>query len=164
MRAGKEDLRMGSRFGIVFLGITAVLALSACRAAPRSVESISLDFPYGETRLLVRRGGEARLFYAALPESLTLRTGVFDIDALMDQLQPRLHDVVSGEQLAGRSFGMLTLTYRDRDAGDYFLYDGEFADGLFVTACRNVADDAEKQSTLYEKVCEDRLAGTGDSK
>jgi hypothetical protein len=137
------------------------LAVSGCQPKIETAESISLDFPYGETRLLVRRGGEARLFYAALPESLMLESDVFDFDELMGQLKPRLHDVVTGDLVAGRPFGIVTVNYRNRSSGDYFLYDGEFAEALFLTACLNLSSDAHKQHLLYEVICKDRLFQAG---
>jgi hypothetical protein len=143
--------------------IVMALAVSGCQPETETAESISLDYPYGETRLLVRRGGEARLFYAALPESLMLKSGVFDFDVLMGQLEPRLHDVVTGDLVAGRPFGIVTVNYRNRSSGDYFLYDGEFAEALFLTACLNLSSDTQKQSLLYEMICKDKLTKAGYS-
>jgi hypothetical protein len=139
------------------------LAVSGCQPKTETAESISLDYPYGETRLLVRRGGETRLFYAALPESLLLKSDVFDFDTLMGQLKPRLHDVVTGDLVAGRPFGIVTVNYRNRSSGDYFLYDGEFAEALFLTACLNLSSDTQKQSLLYEMICKDKLTQAGYS-
>ncbi len=153
---------MRPRFGLIVLGLTAVLALAACQAETDRVESVSLDFPYGESRLLVRREGNARLFYGALPQSLTIREGTFDIDRLMTDLRSRLQEVVTGDRMAGRPFGTVSLTFENGSARDYFLYDGEFAEGLLVTACRNLASGGEA-SSLYAMVCEDRIRGTGGS-
>ena len=159
---GKVTLPLKPRFGIVVLGLTAVVALAACQTETERVESVSLDFPYGESRLVLRREGNARLFFAALPESLIVREGTFDIDRLMTDLRPRLQEVVTGDRVAGRPFGTVSLTFEDGSPRDYFLYDGEFAEGLFVTACRNVASGGEV-SPLYAMVCQDRIHGTGGS-
>ena len=148
---------MKPRFVSVGVWLAVVLLLSACRADAQSVDRISLDFPYGETRLLVRRGGEARLFYAALPEALMVEDGVFDFDMLFDQLQTRIHDVVPAEERTiGKPFGMVTVWFRDGGYKDYLLYDGDFAESLFVEACRNLMPGREISETLYKMVCEER--------
>ncbi len=135
-----------------------VLAFSACQVKSETVDSISLDFPHGEARLLVWRGGEARLFYAELPNSLVIKSGVFDIDELYGQLQNRIHDKEPAEdRSAGQPFGMVTFSYRDGSSKDYFTYDGEFAEGIFMTACSNVLESDGMSSLLYGMVCEDRV-------
>jgi hypothetical protein len=78
---------MGFRSAVFTFGVLVALAVSGCQPETETAESISLDFPNGETRLLVRRRGEARLFYAALPESLMLKSGVLDFDVLVGQLK-----------------------------------------------------------------------------
>ncbi len=153
----ERDFSLRPRFGLIVLGLTAVLALAACQAETDRVESVSLDFPYGESRLLVRREGNARLFYGALPQSLTVREGTFDINRLMTDLRPRLQEVVTGNRVAGRPFGTASLTFEDGSARDYFLYDGAFAEGLFVTACRNVSTGEENPPQLFEMVCGKRI-------
>jgi hypothetical protein len=154
---------MGFRSAVFTFGVLVALAVSGCQPETETAESISLDFPNGETRLLVRRRGEARLFYAALPESLMLKSAVFDFDVLVGQLKPRLHDVVTGDLVAGRPFGIVTVDYRNRSSGDYFLYDGEFAEGLFLTACLSLSSDAQKHSLRYEVICKNRLTRAGYS-
>jgi|WetSurMetagenome_2_1015567.scaffolds.fasta_scaffold538325_1 hypothetical protein len=159
----REKFSVRLRFGILCLGIAAVLILSACRPVSGEAESVSLDFPYGEARLLVHRGDTARLFYAELPESLLVKDGIFDFDALIDQLQPRLYEVVTGDRVAGRPFGTATLAYADGSTRDYFFYDSDYAETLFVTACRNLAAGEERKASVFEMVCEARTNGTGGS-
>jgi hypothetical protein len=156
-RDWKELLTLKPCFVAIVLGLTAVLALAACQTRTERVESVSLDFPYGESRLVIRREGSTRLFYAELPESLLVREGAFDIDRLMDDLRPRLQDVVTGDRVAGRPFGTVSLTFEDGSARDYFLYDSAFAEGLFVTACRNISMGEENSPQLFEMVCGKRI-------
>jgi hypothetical protein len=147
---------------IVFLFLIMV-SLPACQPDSGIVESVSLDFPYGEARLLIRRGGEARLAYAELPDSLLVQYSIFNFDALMDQLQPRLYEVVTGDRVAGRPFGTATLDYQNGSTRDYFMYDSEFAEGLFLTACRNLFPGEEKKAPVFNMVCEERIRGTSGS-
>ena len=144
--------------GVVFTGMAAVFALSGCRAESKPVESISLDFPNGETRLLVERDGAARLFYGELPQSLTVLSGVFDINDLSEKLQSRLRDVVFSEaRPAGQPFGMVNFHFSDGSSKDYYIYDGAFAEELFVSACRNVSTGEGNSSQLFEMVCGKRI-------
>jgi hypothetical protein len=55
------------------------------------------------------------------------------------------------------------VDYRNRSSGDYFLYDGEFAEGLFLTACLSLSSDAQKHSLRYEVICKNRLTRAGYS-
>ncbi|MGB7538053.1 MAG: hypothetical protein WBM17_05910 [Anaerolineales bacterium] len=107
--------------------------------------------------MTVFRGGEAHLAYGALPEWLTVKPGVFDLDELAGELQSRLRDAVPAEERpAGQPFGMVSYRYRDGGSRDYFHYDGEFAEGLFVTACKNVLEGSENTALLLKMVCRDR--------
>lgn len=115
------------------------LSLVGCGAPANAVTSIVMDFPHGETRLLIRRDGETRLFYAALPESQIVKPGLFDIDEIADQLQSRLFEVVPAEERPlGQPYGMVTLEFTDGSRQDYFIYDGAFAETLFQTARANI--------------------------
>jgi hypothetical protein len=155
---------MRSRFGVCCLGIAAILALSACRAEFQSIESISIDFPHGETRLNVRGNGEALLSYGALPEWLVVKPGVFEVGKLAGELQSRQKDAVASEERPyGQPFGMVSYHNFDGSNKDYFLYDGEFAEALFVTACGNLAHGAGESPVLFDMVCAERIGGTGGS-
>ncbi|MBN2085140.1 MAG: hypothetical protein JW748_07920 [Anaerolineales bacterium] len=139
-------------------------AIFSCQPKTGKIESISLDFPHGETRLTVRRDGRARLSYGALPEWLTVESGVFDAGQLAEELRPLLKDMVASEERPiGQPFGMVSCQYRDGGSGEYYLFHGEFAEGLFVTACRNLVAEEEESSVLYEMVCAQRISRTGGS-
>lgn len=76
--------------------------------------SISLDFPHGAARLLVRRDGETHLFYGTLPASRIIAGDTFDIDELYDDLQNRIHKMVPAEKRPlGQPSGMVTIGFID---------------------------------------------------
>ena len=58
---------MCRRIYFIALMILLVTWIVGCEEERSSIESISIDFPHGETRLLVERNGEAFLYYGALP-------------------------------------------------------------------------------------------------
>ncbi len=105
-----------------------------------SVTSVSIDFPHGETRLLVQRGGEARLFYGALPQHRIVKKGTFDVDDVYRQLRSRLHDNVPREEWPDpkATAGMVTISFADKTKKDYLIFDGDFAQLLFEEAESNV--------------------------
>lgn len=116
-----------------------LLSLFGCYTDTNPVTSIVMDFPHGETRLLIRRDGEALLFYGALPESQIVKPGLFEIDEIADELQPRLSKVVPAEERPlDQPYGMVTLQFTNGSQQDYFIYDGAFADELFQTARENI--------------------------
>lgn len=124
---------------ITLLFALSLLTLVGCGAPSNPVTSIVMDFPYGETRLLIQRDGEARLFYGALPQSQIVKPGTFDIDEIAAELQPRLSKVVPAEERPlGQPYGLVTLEFTDGSRQDYLIYDGAFADELFQTARENV--------------------------
>ena len=103
------------------------------------VTHISLDFPHGETRLVVRRDDTALLLYGALPRSQVVRRGTFDIDVVFQALQSRVHDVVPAERRpVGQAYGMVTFRFSDGSEQHHFIYDGAFAEALFQRARANV--------------------------
>lgn len=128
---------------IKFATLMAVLILSVtgCKEEASSIESISIDFPHGETRLLVQRNGAAFLFYGALPNHQKIKNGTFDIDELYEQLQGRLHDNVPREKWPNprSSVGMVQIRFQGNYKRDYLIFDEEvFADRLFSKARKNV--------------------------
>jgi|GEM_PF-2691907 len=121
------------------LWIVAVLLLAGCGQKDRSLIGISLDFPYGETRLLVQRDGEAYLFYGELPQSQVVKKDTFDIDRLFDQLQTRVKENAPAEDRPlGQPFGSVSFHYEDGNSQEYLIYDGSFAEELFETARKNI--------------------------
>ncbi len=112
-----------------------------CDEKNSSIERISMDFPHGETRLLVQKNGDAFLFYGALPQSQKVKNSVFNIDELYTQLQPRLHDNVPREKWPNPNSksGMVTITFDNNEQRDYLIFDEEeFADRLFNKAKNNI--------------------------
>ena len=138
-----------------------VLFLAGCGGQAKTVTRISLDFPHGELRLLVRRDSETHLFYGALPTSRTIPSGVFDIDEVYTQLQPRLHKVVPSEvRPLGRPYGLATVEFSNGSSRDYLLYDDDFAGELFKKACQHKVDKTDSSEALFEQVCAIILGAT----
>jgi len=112
-----------------------LLVAAGCRKSDPSVDWITLDFPYGETRLHVERDGDARLFYGALPQSQGIDDDTFDIDTLYEELQTRIHEVVPAENRPlNQPFGSVAFGYTDGSSEEYLIYDGDYAEGLFEIA------------------------------
>jgi hypothetical protein len=139
---------------ILFVWIFIILMTSGCSAKAGLVTSISLDFPHGGLRLLVKREGEARLFYAALPNSRDIAEGTFDIDELFDQLQPRLHKNVPAEaRPLGQPYGMVSIDFKDGSSSDYLIYDEKFASELLQRACQHMLDETDSGTAIFEQEC-----------
>jgi hypothetical protein len=120
-----------------------ILLLVGCNTVSGSVTSVSLDFPHGETRLLVQRDGDTRLYYGELPAYKAVKNGTFDIDELFNQLQTRIHKVVPAEERpTGQPYGMVTFGFSDGSTRDHLIYDEPFAEDLFATAQANLVDAA----------------------
>ena len=127
---------------ICFFVLTTLFFLQmGCNGKTSSIQSISIDFPHGETRLVVRRNGEALLFYGALPQHQKVKNSTFDIDALYKQLQTRLHDNVPREKWPNpkSKAGMVTINFDNKAKKDYLIFDEEkFAERLFSKAKMNI--------------------------
>lgn len=125
--------------------LIALLALAGCRENRPAIASISLDYPHGETRLLVRRDGETLLFYGPRPQHQIIRQGIFDVDALYEQLRDRLHDNVPREEWPDPQSvaGTVQISYTDRTEQVYLIFDAEaFAERIFDEARRNVVGES----------------------
>ncbi len=117
-----------------------ILLQAGCSEKRSAIESISLDYPHGETRLVVRSNGEALLFYGALPRHESIRLGTFGVDELYAQLQPRLHDNVPREQWPNPSsvVGMVTIRFENGTKAVHLIHDEEdFAERVFNRARKN---------------------------
>ena len=75
----------------LFLGVLILLMTGECGANANQVTSMIMDFPHGETRLLVNRDGTAYLFYGALPQHEVVRPNTFELDELFSELQDKIH-------------------------------------------------------------------------
>lgn len=116
-----------------------ILVFTGCG---RAVRYLSVDFPHGETRLGVREGGEARLYYGALPAHLTVTKGVFDPDDLYNRLRPLLHANVPAERRPDPTaeYGLVSIRFSSGKRATYLLYDRAFAEALFEKARSNRTD------------------------
>jgi hypothetical protein len=134
MKAG--PLRSPIRCGLWIVGI---LALSGFQQPDtRQLTRVVLTFPTGELFLHVDRSGVG-LSYGALFPVPVLDNGRFDIDELFQQLQPRLEEVVPGDEIpVGREYGMTMLSFSDGTGEDYLFYDAALARELFDIACAGV--------------------------
>lgn len=126
---------------INFIAMTALLLLgTGCLESSDSIESISMDFPHGETRLLVQRDGEAFLFYGALPSHQKIGKGAFDLDELYKQLQSHLHENVPRENWPNpkSKAGMVTIRFKNKSQKDYLIFDEDLAKIIFDKAKKNI--------------------------
>jgi hypothetical protein len=131
---------MYRHINIAALMVLLVLVGTAWGEDTNSIESISIDFPHGETRLLVQRNGESFLFYGALPQYQKIKNNTFDIDELYKQLQERLRDNVPREQWPNPKSraGMVQIRFQDKHKRDYLIFDEDvFAERLFSKARKN---------------------------
>ena len=105
-----------------------------------SIESISMDFPHGETRFLVQRNGEAFLFYGALPSPQKISTGTFDLDEVYMQLKSHLHENVPRENWPNpkSKAGMVTIRFKNKSQRDYLIFDEGLAKIIFDKARKNI--------------------------
>jgi len=152
-RSTKKVSVRKSRFIVLSIALGALI-LSACNTDIPVVTRIIVDFPHGALRLLVQRDDKVRLFYGELPTSRAIQNSIFNIDDLFQQLQPRLHDVVSAENRPiGQPYGMATIEFSDGSEQDYLIYDGTFAVELFKAACANILEDEESSGEIVTAEC-----------
>ncbi len=136
-----EDIRIINKVICYFVLIALVFLQTGCNEKTSSIESISIDFPHGETRLLVRSSGEAFLFYGELPYCQKVRNNTFDIIVLYKQLQTRLHDNVPREKWPNPNSraGMVIIDFDNATRKDFLIFDEEeFAKHLFNKAKENI--------------------------
>ncbi|MBI3159520.1 MAG: hypothetical protein HYZ26_07985 [Chloroflexi bacterium] len=125
-------------WGLLFVG---------CRTQSSAVTAISLDFPHGETYLVVQREGVARLGYGALLGD-PVRGEAFNIDILFEQLQERIQPVEPAEDRPlGQLYGMVTFYFEDETTQSYLIYDREFAETLFEVARQNLIESVPSPAT-----------------
>lgn len=121
------------------------LFLGGCNKDSRVIESISIDFPHGGTRLVVWKSEEAALYYGALPQHDFVSTGVFDVEDLYKKLQPHLHSNVPREEWPNPSAtaGMVQVKFKDKGKKNYLIFDEKaFAEELFSKARQNVVGES----------------------
>lgn len=117
------------------------LLLAGCSINSRVIESISIDFPHGETRLVVWKNGEAALFYGARPQHETVRAGIFNVQDLYKQLQPRLNRNTPREEWPNPNAtpGMVQIRFKDNGNRDFLIFnEKELAEELFKKARQNI--------------------------
>ncbi len=133
---------MNKRINFIALMILLITGIVGCKEDRNPIESISIDYPHGETRLLVERSGEAFLYYGALPSFQKVRSGTFDTEILYKQLETRLHDNVPREEWSNprATAGMVIIAYQDQSEEDYLIFDEQYAEQLFREARENILD------------------------
>ena len=125
-------------FSRVFVISAFFLLTASCNAA--SIKTISIDYPHGTDRLLVRANGEATLFYGALVGK-AVKPGTFTVDGLYNQFKDRLHKNVPREMWPNpRAIaGMVQIRFVDGTQKDYLIFDDEeLAKEIFRRAGENV--------------------------
>jgi hypothetical protein len=139
MNINKNSKRQLILRALLLLGAMALFLASGCNARANSVTSVSIDFPHGATRLLVKRDGRAYLFYGELPQHQEIEPGTFDIDDLFIDLQGKLNPVLPAENRPlGAAVGMVQFRFQDGSQKDYLIYDADFAKSLFAMARANI--------------------------
>jgi len=131
------------RYFDAVISVLFVLIATGCAERSSSIERLSIDYPNGETRLLVQRDGQAFLLYGALPQRRPVKEGTFDIDDLYASLQQRLHNAVPREQWPNprSTFGTVHITLSDGKKKDCLIFDEEvFATQLFDKARKGLID------------------------
>ena len=108
------------------------------------MESLTIDYPHGEDRLMLRADGEAVLYYGALPQSQTVENGIFDLEQILEQLKPKLCPNTPREEWdnPNSTAGMVTIRYAGSRSEDVFLIfdQSRFAERLFSKAKRHVVE------------------------
>lgn len=128
-----------ARLGLVLVALC--FLLNGCSEGDRSIKSVIIDFPHGETRLVVWSNGKASLFYGALPQSETIRTGTFDVEELYERLRPRLHRSGPREEWPDphATYGMVQVKFEDESERDYLIFNERgLAEELFGKAKQNI--------------------------
>jgi hypothetical protein len=82
---GPAGTVMRGLFDTIFLAVLSLAVLGA-DGKNGSLERISIDFPYGETRLIVQKDGAAFLAYGAIHQMRPHKKGTFDIDDIYAQV------------------------------------------------------------------------------
>ena len=122
-----------------FFGVLVLIMAGGCGAKADLPTSINMDFPHGETRLLVKEDGEAFLFYASLPQHEIIRPNTIELDKLYNELQDKIHpNVPMEERPVYEAYGMVTFRFGDDREEDYLIYDGAFAEAYFEIARANI--------------------------
>ena len=127
-------------FRIVIITLCCLLP-GGCSLNSRLIESISIDFPHGETRLVVWKNGEAALFYGARPQHEVVKTGVFNVQDIYKQLRQRLNPNVPREDWPDpkATAGMVQIRLKNKRESAYLIFDEkEFMEELFIRARQNI--------------------------
>jgi len=99
-----------------------------------------MDYPHGEQRIMVKRSGEAYLYFASSPSFKIIRKNTFSVDELYRSFEEHLHPNVPREQWPDpqSQCGMVTLRYADDREEDYLIVDMlEFTTQIFDKAKKN---------------------------
>ena len=123
----------------MLLGMMVFVIANGCNTRAEMPTTINMDFPHGETRLLVNEDGTAFLFYASRPQHEVVRPNTFELDELFNDLQDKLNpNVPMEERPVHDAYGMVTFRFSDGREEDYLIYDGDFAEAYFEIARANI--------------------------
>jgi hypothetical protein len=134
--------------GLVLLGAFVMFQVSKC-TAPLSVDSISIEYPTGQSVLIVDRDGRARLVQVgqitggvAEPNTeQAVRRGAIDIDWLYHNLMGKLVDTWDEDKRIDQRVGVVRIFFNDDTSGTFHIYDAEFAEEVFALARANLVDE-----------------------
>ena len=123
----------------MLLGVMVFVIANGCSKRAEMPTTISMDFPHGETRLLVKEDGTAFLFYAALPQHEVVRPNTFELDQLFNELQDKIDpNAPMEERPVHEAYGMVTFRFSDGREDVCLIYDGAFAEAYFEIARANI--------------------------
>ncbi len=110
-----------------------------------SIESISMSYPSGLDRILVKSNGEAFLFFGVLmPERI--KKDIFNVEELRVSLKGRLFKNLPTERWPDPNAiaGMVTFRYLDKTEKDFLIFNEEkFAEVIFKKAKENIIKEED---------------------
>ena len=113
--------------------IVSLLLVTGC--FENEIVRITVDYPYGETRLMLVGTGESFLFSGNKTDFQVVEKDVFSARKVYAGLKDHLLPFLYGTQPEpGRPYGTVHVDYGDGRRESFFLADGTFALQMFETA------------------------------
>ena len=102
-----------------------ILLSASCAADPHKIDMFIMDYPHGEYRLLVRRTGEAYLFYGEKASAQIIKKDTFSVEELYDIFKPYLYPNLPREEWPDPKlqFGMIIIRYINAEEENYLIFD-----------------------------------------